>query len=274
MADFSKGDVALFSGFSQELKVLAKSLKEKDVKIVVFWHFSTSSSIDEDIRHDWEALQEMLKTKDVDLFISCKPNLPAIIERLYGVKGFFIMNNSLASQEVDHKDGVGIYSGSSDYWAKNMWTNVIAALLTGENTDILPLNQTIMDLVRTCHAEDRVTGVASGLPHDEFIKRMASRIIVLYCTFVEGAPILPLESLNSGTLCLTGNNHHYWHEDPILRDYLVVNDVEDPKAIADAAVKAIDNKEEILQRYKLWKVDYDKRQAKNFDALLQVLNNL
>lgn len=275
LTNFEKGDIALFSGFSQELKVLAKSLKEKGVKIAVFWHFSTSSSVDEDIRIDWEALQDILKTKEVDLFISCKPNLPIVIELLYGVKGFFIMNNSFASQKVTTpKKGIGIYSGSSDYWAKNMQTNVMAALLTGEDVDILPLDATISQLVETCHAQDRVSGIASGLPHDEFMERMASRELVTYCTFVEGAPILPLEALNSGTLCLTGNNHHYWEDDPVLRKHLVVNDVEDPKAIYDAITRAIQNKKIILFKYNLWKKRYDREQDKNFAELLQVLQSL
>ena len=46
------------------------------------------------------------------------------------------------------------------------------------------------------------------------------RDVVLYVTFSECAPMLPIESLDAGTICIMGHNHHYF-KDSKLHDYLV-----------------------------------------------------
>ena len=272
--EFNPGDVAVFSGYNADTAELVEELKANGVKVVVFWHFAAAHELDESIRVDWLPLLKQLGEDKIDLFVSCKPGVAEMAEKMFGVKSFFIMNNSYDAADVRGKDGLGIYSGSSNYWVKNIPTNLYACLLTGRNTDVLPYEPSLEDIVRLCHAEDRVTGVTGGLPHEEFVQRMASRELVTYCTFSEGAPILPLEALNSGTLCLTGDNHHYWQTDEILRNLLVVNDVQDPVTIANAIERALARKDEILARYGGWKDWYDGQQVRNFQRFLDLLDTL
>jgi hypothetical protein len=106
------------------------------------------------------------------------------------------------------------------------------------------------------------------------MKRMASRELVTYCTFTEGAPILPLEALNNGVICLTGNNHHYFEGDERLKELLIVHRPDDPETIYNAIENALNHKEEILERYNVWKSKYDDEQKKNFEQLLNCLSSL
>ena len=58
----------------------------------------------------------------------------------------------------------------------------------------------------------------------------------------------PLESMEAGVVCITGNNHHYFN-DSKLEDYLVVNNEEDVNEIAEKIKLAIKNEKKILKLY-------------------------
>lgn len=60
---------------------------------------------------------------------------------------------------------------------------------------------------------------------------MAQNDVNLYVTFTECSPVVPLESLEMGVPCITGNNHHYF-KDSKLYDYLVVKSEDDINEIA------------------------------------------
>ena len=51
---------------------------------------------------------------------------------------------------------------------------------------------------------------------------MSNNTINLYVTFSECSPMLPLESLELEVPCITGNNHHYFKENNLLKKYLVI----------------------------------------------------
>ena len=265
----------VFSGFDETFVELNRTLRKKGKKIAIFWHFSAASEVDVDLGKAWRALVQMQKEGNFDLFITCKCGLDYTAAKLFKLPTFMIMNNAMENHYRDlSKEGIGIYSGSSDYWVKNLRPNLYAALMTGMHVDLTPYDDTIRSVVNDLGMGTLVTGTSGKLDHDDFLKRMASRELVSYVTFVEGAPILPLEALNNGVVCLTGDNHHYFREDKRLHDLLVVTRPDDPKAIYDAILKGIECKKEILDRYCNWKKGYDKRQQENFEQLFECLNAL
>ena len=98
---------------------------------------------------------------------------------------------------------------------------------------------------------------------------MAKRDVVLYVTFSECAPMLPIESLETGTICIMGNNHHYFKGSK-LHDYLVVEREDDLDEIVRKIKNALENKEEILRLYKAWKVENDNESAKSVEEFLKM----
>ena len=274
-ASFHEEDVVVFSGFNADCVSVVRTLKARRIKVAVFWHFSSASEVDRDIGSDWLALLPLLRDHSIDLFISCKLNQPKLIERLFGVQGYFILNNA-SNPEIpaSARSGVGIYSGSGDYWAKNMRPNLYAALAVGLPIDIIPFEPSLRSIVDAAGAADRVTGESGTLRGKQFHERLVHREAVLYCTLTEGSPLLPLEALNLGTLCLSGPNHNYFQEDVILRRYLVVNNVDDPIHIAYALENALRKRREILDRYRMWKKFYDLQQRRNLDELIRRLSVL
>lgn len=270
-AKVEKCEKILFSGFDSQFVDLANWAKSVGKKIAVFWHFSFASEVDPDVGEAWKSLLPLLCNHKIDLFITCKAGQQQIIEKLFGVMSCLILNNSMdTSYENEPKEGIGIYSGSGNYWVKNIRPNVYASLITDKRIDIIPYDDTIREMVKALGKEERVTG-EYRLEHSMFLKRMAGCELVTYVTFAEGAPILPLEALNNGVICITGDNHGYFCEDSILHELLVCTRPDDPIAIYDCITRALKHKDEILFRYRRWKDCYDRKQKDNFRNIIKVL---
>ena len=109
-------------------------------------------------------------------------------------------------------------------------------------------------------------GPSKIIPREELLSRMAKNDVNLYVTFSECAPMLPLESLEVGVPCISGNNHHYFKNTP-LEKYLIINNETDVLEIKEKIELCIKEKSEILRLYKNWKVDnalYTKKQIDKF----------
>lgn len=265
----------VFSGFDQTFVKLARHLKGSGKKVVVFWHFSSASEVDPDIGNAWRSLLPLFAEHLIDLFVTCKKGFDVVVSKLFNVPTFFILNNSFDSSFAGlPKRGLGIYSGSSDYWIKNLRPNLYAALMTGLPVDILPYDSTLQNIVEGLQKTDFVTGISKRVNHDTFMMRLASRELISYVTFSECGPIIPLEALNNGVICLTGNNHHYFEEDSRLKSFLIVNRPDDPTAIYQSIMTALENKREILGRYKIWKFQYDEKQKANFEQFINLITSL
>lgn len=279
-ADFNQNQLnnfktIIFSGFDHTFVQLARHLKSIGTKLAVFWHFSGACEVDSDVGNAWRSLLPFLTDRSIDLFITCKKGFDKVITTLFNIPAFFIMNNVLESSFRDiPKNGLGIYSGSSNYWVKNLYANLYACLMVGLPIDIVPYDETLKSVVHSSNRESLVTGVNNQLPYGDFLKRLSTRKLVSYVSFTECAPIIPLEALNNGVICLTGNNHHYFEEDERLRSMLVVSRPDDPAAIFYAIDYALMHRNEILQRYDMWKTSYDFVQKRNFENLLSLLNSL
>lgn len=275
LADFSSFEVVLFSGFDCSFVPIVRHLKFIGKKIAVFWHFSSACEVDSDIGNCWRALLPLLSNKTIDLFITCKKGLDKVVSRLFNVSSFFIMNNIMEAPFRNlHKNGLGIYSGSSNYWVKNLYCNLYACLMTSRSIDILPYDDSLKSIVRACGKEYLVTGSKEKLSYLEFLERISKCELISYVSFSEGSPLIPLEALNNGVICLSGDNHHYFANDPRLHSLLVVSRIDDPLFIYQKIEEALKCKREILQRYIAWKEHYDMIQSSNFWHCLSLLSSL
>lgn len=250
----------IFSAMCIGWKDLAYYLKKKNpnIKIKTFWHGSISQVSEP---YGWERnleLIEMSKDGTLEVFGTCKESLIKFYENL-GINTKFIMNNVILPGTIKHKEPknltVGLYAAKKDDWRKNLFAQIAAVSLIKDATiDIIP-----MDYEAAAFAQNlglKVTGIDKPIPRNQLLERMAQNTINLYVTFSECAPMLPIESFEVGTMCLTGNNHHYF-KDTELEKYLVVNNEESPVEIAKKIKLCLDNKVEINKLYKTWKKNND-----------------
>ena len=251
----------IFSAMCIGWKDLAYYLKKKNpnIKIKVFWHGSISQVSEP---YGWERnleLIDMSRDGTLEVFGTCKESLFSFYENL-GIETSFIRNNVTLKEQIEHKETkdliIGLYAAKKDDWRKNLFAQIAAvSLLKDATIDIIP-----MDYEAATFASNlglKVTGIEKPIQRDELLKRMSQNTLNLYVTFSECAPMLPIESFEVGTICLTGNNHHYFKNNE-LEKYLVVNNEESPVEIAEKIKLCLANKDKIFKIYKEWKKENDK----------------
>ena len=251
----------VFSAMCIGWKDLAYYLKKKNPNIIikVFWHGSISQVSEP---YGWERnieLIDMSKDGTITTFGTCKESLVKFYEHL-GINTKFIMNNVILNKKIKHVEPkntvIGLYAAKKDDWRKNLFAQIAAVSLIKDATiDIIP-----MDYEAATFASNlglKVTGIDKPVPREELLKRMANNTMNLYVTFSECAPMLPIESFGVGTICLTGNNHHYF-KNTELEKYLVVDNEESPVEIAKKIELCINNKDKVMKLYKTWKKENDK----------------
>jgi adenylate kinase family enzyme len=132
--------------------------------------------------------------------------------------------------------------------------------------DCIPLNYKVTTLARKFNLD--YTGV-DRINREEMFKRIANNDILVYVTFTECAPLIPLESLELGVPCITGDNHHYF-EGTELEKYLVVKKEDNIIEIYNQIKYCLENKETVLQLYNNWKKEYDIKAKESIKEFVKV----
>lgn len=269
----------IFSAFDYGWDKIACKIREKspNIKLKSFWHGSHSQVIEE---INWETnlmVINLHKKGVIDVMGTCKESLVNFYKS-QGYKTAFLKNTVRLQDDIKEKlknvekikDGkirFGIYSAGTD-WRKNTYNQVMAAsLFENSELQVIPLRYDIKKIAYYNGLD--VIGSDTHLKREDLLIEMAKRDIVLYVTFSECAPMLPIESLETGTICIMGNNHHYFKGSK-LHDYLVVEREDDLDEIVKKIKNALENKEEILRLYKAWKVENDNESTKSVKEFLKM----
>ena len=274
----------IFSAFCFGWDMLAVELKRniKDIKVKVFWHGSNSQVIDPIDSINWKTNMlalDLHRAGIIDVFATCKKS----IINFYKSQGYtttFIDNTVRFSEELkeniksklkkdsnDKKIKIGLYA-AGNYWRKNMYNQIAgASLINNAVLDLIPLSYDAKVFARKCNLE--ITGLEKGIKREELLARMAQNDINLYITFSECSPMLPLESMEMGAICLLGDNNHYFKGSE-LEKYLVVSREDDVICIANKIKYALENKEKILELYNQWKEKHDIESTRSVEKFLSM----
>ncbi len=263
----------LFSGYDASEESILRTLKQQGKKIFVFWHFGMAVLTGEP-KHiaNWMSLVKLVEEKSIDLVLTCKAGFDKMwrtIPKLKDTPVLHIRNNVTDSsyRNVRKAQMAGVYSGSGDTWVKNSFCNLTAVAMHGGKmtVDITPLSLPLKEYGESLGL--KVTG-ADKLEHNEFLKRMSYCEYVLYVTMTEGCPMLPLEALMNGVICLTGNNHDIFSTSPFLESILVVNRADDPLAIARQLDTALKHKKDVFEEFAECKETWDILCKRDMDLFL------
>lgn len=244
----------IFSSFAIGWKDLAIYLKSRknDLKIKTYWHGSHSQILD---TYGWNRNVEIIKLHKrgiIDVMATCKESLLNFYKK-ENYEAYFLTNkvtidvNPLKTKK-SNSIKIGLYAAKCDDWRKNMYTQMASvSMIENAIIDMVPLNDSAKDFAKILGV--KIEGLEKPLPREDLLKRMSMNDVNLYVTYSECAPMLPLESMEMGVVCITGNNHHYFMEDEIEK-YVVVNNEEDPEEIKDKIEKAVKEREKIITMYK------------------------
>ena len=265
----AKCRLVIFSAFDISWKKLVNSILEKkpNQNIKIVWHGSNAMNIED---YDWKILKTILDFSKQNKIVSIGFVKKSMYE-FYKEKGYnveFLMNTLSLDKNIekkklkkkdDNKIHIGVYA-SGDRWVKNFYNQLSAAsLIKKHKIDCIPLSYKTVEFGKYIGAN--ITGISKSIPREELLERLASNDINIYVTFVECAPLLPLESLELGVPCITSNNHHYW-EGTELEKYLIVNAPDNIIEIKEKIEYVLNKKEKIIDLYNKWKKEYDKKAKK------------
>ena len=262
-----KQDIKLvvFSALSVGWEYLAQKIKEADPSIIIkiIWHGSNANNLADYDMERFACVFDLLNKNIINSIAFVKKSMYLQYKQLgYNVE--FLANTYTFKGEVNKKRiekgspiHIGLYGSGYDRWTKNFYNQLaaISILKKDKVVDIIPLTEKIKNYTKILKVD--ANGSSRIIPHDRMIERIRTNDIVLYVTFVECAPMLPLECLEQKVICITGPNHHYW-ENTELEKFLVEPKCDNPMAIAERIELCLTNREKILRLYEEWKETYDK----------------
>lgn len=223
--------------------------------------------------YGWERNLEIIdlhKNHQVDVMGTCKKSLMNFYES-QGYKAYFITNKvsgikPIENQNKEHdKTIVGIYAAKCDDWRKNMYSQMAAIkMIDNVIMDMVPFNEQAEKFAKQYNIE--TTGIKKSISREKLLERISNNDVNLYVTFSECAPMLPLESMELGVPCITGNNHHYFKGSE-LEKYVVIDNETDIVEIKNKIIHCIENKEKIIELYEEFSkqnIEKSKKDVKEF----------
>lgn len=243
----------------------------RNIKIKFFWHGSHAMLVQRDETYFLYNILDMLD-KGIASSIAFVKESMAKYYKEKGYNSYFLpntlkLNGISIDKNIDVREkgkvNIGIYS-AGNRWEKNTFNQLSAAsMIENSVVDILPVTPLIKQFcnMMNINIKDENLGY---LKREDLLLRMAQNDINLYVTFTECSPVTPLESLELGVPCLTGNNHHYFRGTN-LEKYLVVEAEDDINEIRNKIDIALKNRDEIIKLYREWKAKYDIEVEKYFE---------
>ncbi len=257
-------------------KELVEKIKEKNnnIKINFLWHGSHSMFVERDESYFLYSIMEMVDRGLVEKVGFFKESM-AEFYRKKGYNSYFVVNNvknvKVTKDNSFYKDKSKVYLGSyaaGDRWGKNTINQLSAASMVKNSVvDIIPVTPLIDEFCTTMNIQIN-DKTLNYLPRQELLNRMALNDINLYVTFTECSPVVPLESLELGVPCITGNNHHYFKNSK-LADYLIVKSEDDIDEIYCKIKKVLENKQEVMKLYYEWKKEYNIFASKKIEEFIR-----
>lgn len=166
------------------------------------------------------------------------------------------------SQKESNLIKIGLYKAYDNHM-KNIFSQIVAvSLIENAKLECIPTNYKISMMGRKYNIN--LTGESRNLSKEELYEKMANNDVNLCLTTLDDDDNLPIESLELGTVCVTGKSYSYF-KGTELEKYIAVNTNDDIIEIENKIRDVLENKEKILQLYNQWKNSYveEANQKKN-----------
>lgn len=234
-----------------------------NIKVKVIWHGNCYEFFSDFTWNLNKKVMEMYKQSKIDSFGFVRSTMYEFYKKV-GFKSFYLQNNVYVKEKKvlekedkkDKKIKIGIYNADTRE-LKNIYTSLSAIkLVPNAVADVVPINDGASRFVELLDLE--TTSINDYITTDELLKRIQENEVNVYPTFTENSPMFPLESFEVGIPCLLGNNNDYFVGTK-LGEYVILDKEDDAEYIKNKIINALEHKEEIMNLYKDWKKDFDKK---------------
>lgn len=260
----------IVDGWVDVLKYIKKLNKKITIKVI--WHGNCYEFFSD---YTWNLNKDVMNLYNegqIDSFAFVRSTMYEFYKKV-GFKSFYLQNNvhleniPKIKKEKNENVKIGIYNADSRE-LKNIYTALSAMkLVPNAVADVVPINAGAKKFTEILKL--KTTSVDNYIPTEELLKRIQQNDINIYPTFTENAPMFPLESFEMGVPCLLGNNNDYFCGTK-LGDYVILTKEDDPLYIKEKIIKCIDNKDEIMDLYKQWKKEFNKKCNKLVNEFVKI----
>lgn len=239
-------------GFPPGAPVLLQLARQEDLQTAVVLHSSlTQLGAEPGEREMTDTVLELLSSGAIGRLGFVKEGL-AEAYRALGFEAWYVPNRVPVLPEVlpGTLDGfnVGVFAGQ--FWRKNVPNQLAAVALLGgtPHTMASPEGEVFAALDVVAHGE---------LPWLEFLSLQASMDLNLYVTLSECHPLTPIESYLLGVPCLLSRTSAVFRSDPELWELTTVAELDNPRIIAAAGRRLLEEAGEAIDRAGAWMETFD-----------------
>lgn len=235
--------------------------KNSEIKIKVIWHGNCYEFFSDFTWNLNKEVMDLYKQKKIESLGFVRSTMYEFYKRL-GIKSFYLQNNVHLDNidKIKHTNEgnrkIGVYNADSRE-LKNIYTSLSAIkLVPNAIADVVPINEGAKKFAELIELE--TSSINEYIETKELLERIQKNEINIYPTFTENAPMFPLESFEMGVPCLLGNNNDYFVGTK-LGEYVILTKEDDPIYIKDRILNCLEHKEEIMNLYREWKKEFDKK---------------
>ena len=278
IANSSKKQI-LFNQYADGWDMLISSIKKQksSMKVKIIIHNGQEDLADAIIWDNFDNILGMYDKGLIDELVFLKKS----VYEFYKEKGYrakllskYVEIENRESYNEDNKAEknenlpikIGMYE-AYDRISRNIYNQLCAvSMIENAKLDCSPVNYKISKIARFFNIN--LTVANKLMTKQELYKKLANNDINLCVSTVDENNMIPYESLELGTPCLVGNSFKAF-EGSSLQDYLVVKNADDILEIKEKILNALENREKILEEYKLWREKNKQDALKNLKEVLE-----
>lgn len=252
----------IFNSYSNGWDIIISELKmiKRDILIKIIIHDETYLMSENNNWNSLDVILDLYNKGYIDEMAFFKESLYQFYyKKGYNVKKLIKAFDIKDKQKYFPKENkreylkIGMYN-AYDTIVKNPYNQLSAiSLLENAKLDYAPINYKISMLARKYNVN--LCDASVELPKEEMYKRIADNDINLFISLADDSNLLPLKSLELGTICLVGNSCEYFAGSE-LEKYIVVEKENNIIEIYNRIIYALENKDKILELYNTWKKEY------------------
>lgn len=246
-------------GWIQLIEEIKKIAPKTSIKVI--WHGNCYEYFRDFTWNLNKEVMNLYKENKIDSFAFVRSTMYEFYKKC-GFKSYYLQNNvhkdnnGKTAKNNEEKIKIGIYNADSRE-LKNIYTSLTSIkLVPNAVADVVPINEGARKFTEILNLE--TTSINDYIPNEELMKRIQKNSVNIYPTFTENAPMFPLESFEMGVPCLLGNNNDYFVGTE-LGDYIILEREDDAEYIKNKIVNVLENKEKIMEMYRCWKKEFDKK---------------
>lgn len=266
----------IYAGFEVGWDKQIKTIKEIYPNIIVKVICNTSDSLlyYEYERNNFFRMLEFSKDGIIDDIAFLKKGQYKVYKEL-GYKCSYLMQNykieekqKVKTQKQNDKINIGIYPLNYT-WDKNIFNQLcIGRMIENSNINFNELDERMKDFLDTMEIENTKDKI-NNIEEKEIIQKVIKNDITISCSFTEYFHTIFFLSMENNVPCIIGNTSDLFEENEELQKYIVTEAEDNAILNSELVKKCLENKEKVIQLYKIWKQKYNKQADENIKAFLE-----